>query len=567
MSNRFPRRPRVRRFSQTRDPELVDAYRRLHVPATAAGIERRHFLQGLLAVGGLTALGVPMLSGRAEAGAPLAPDERILVVLLMGGGNDSLNMVCPLEQGAYQSIRGSFGIAAAGTHSVGDGLYLHPNLGRLKTRFDQGKVAIVNGVGDALDDHSHFVNMARWMAGRSNEGIWTSGWLGRYLDGIGGDGLSGVSIGHEGVPLHMQRPSGETTALPPSGSLFGTDYSENNQNRAMYDALKSIDPNNVGLSPWAAEFSRSVAACIDTADTVGPVFSPEITEEDDLVVDATLAARLINLDVGARVIALSMGGYDHHDDQRPAHDEFMTSVDRAIDTLFDQVNPSLRGRVMLMSFSEFARRVEPNGSDGTDHGTAGALFVVGDSVNGGLYGAQPSLSNLDNRGDLKHEVDFRSVYSTVLEDWLQADPVEIIGGNYENLGFLSYTCQGEEATHVGTSGADTIDGTPGRDVIVALGGADLIYGRGGDDLICAGAGNDTAFGGSGDDEIHGDAGSDDLRGEDGADSLHGGADGDQLHGGRGPDTLAGDGGADQLFGRRSQDTFVTDVMDVVLRGK
>jgi uncharacterized protein (DUF1501 family) len=557
----------VRRWSETTDPELADAYRRLHQPLDDGGHERRKFLQGMLAVGGVTALGLPMLSSKAaEAGPRLAADERILVTLVLDGGNDGLNTLIPVNDGRYRDLRGSLAIGRSGTHSVGDGLALHPNLGRLANRFGNGEVAIIRGVGEPSDDHSHFQSMARWMAGTARPAPWFSGYLGRYLDGIGGDELSGVTIGGNGVPLHLVRPQGETTAVPGWGGLFGLDYDANNYNRPTYDAMLKYNAGALNKGHWAEQVARSNSRAISTADTVGAIFNPEIELENDFIRDAELVARLINLDVGARCISLSLGGFDHHADQRPSHDDYMGYVDRAISRILNGVKASHRGRVLIMTMSEFGRRPEENGT-GTDHGTANTMFVVGSAVNGGLYGAQPKLSRLDERGDLRHEVDFRSMYATVLDDWLNADSTEILGANYENLGFLSQSCNGQEATIVGSRSGETIHGTAGRDVIVGLGGADTIYGHGGDDVICAGPGTDTVFGDEGNDNIFGDTGDDDLRGGDGNDYLRGGSGHDQLRGGRGRDKLRGNGGSDQLFGDRSEDTFISTAADAILRGQ
>ncbi len=567
MSNRLPRRPRVRRWAESRDPELRDAYRRLHSPLDHAGMDRRRFLQGMLVVGGVTALGVPMLSSRAaQAGPRLGPNDRILITLVLNGGNDGLNTVCPMDDGRYYDIRGSFAIQPEGAHPVGDGLYLHPNLNRLANRYEQGNVAIINGVGEPSDDHSHFVSMARWMAGTAAAQPWYSGWLGRYLDGLGGDELSGVAIGDQGIPLHLRRPRGETTAVPGWGGLFGMDYDANNYNRPTYDALLDYNAGAVGKGDFAEEVARTTSRAISSADSVAGIFSPEVNISDDLVRDAELVARLINLDIGARVISVNMNEFDHHADQRPEHDEFLDIVDRAIDRIFDNIRPALRSRVMLVTTSEFGRRPAPNGT-GTDHGTANSMFVVGDGVTGGLYGRYPSLRNLDERGDLRHQVDFRSMYATLLDGWLDADSREILGANYESIGFLSQSCNGAEATIVGTASDDVIHGTSGRDVIVGGGGADTIHGHGGDDLICAGSGNDSVFGGDGNDSIFGDAGDDDVRGDAGRDYVRGGPGHDQVHGGRGADTIRGNDGSDQLFGKRTRDTFISGLSDTISRGQ
>lgn len=568
-----PNRPTVRRFGFGPDPELADAARRLHTPPDADHLQRRRFLQGMLAVGGVAALGIPELAGSAEA-APLGPDERILVTILLSGGNDGLNTLVPLEDGRYRRARGDLAIRERGAHPVGEGLYLHPNLRRLAGRYGDGDVAIVRGVGDSLDDRSHFVNLARWMAGTSAGAPWYTGWLGRYLDGLGADDLSGVSIGYSGSPLVIARRRGGSTSIPPFGGLFGMDLEQRDSfTKPVYNALLGLEPNQVrrSLGPWAADIAAATSTAIETGSRIAPMFpedDPLDEVEDSLLRDATLAARLINLNVGARIIHIGLDGFDHHEGQRPQHDEFMASLDRAIDRIMRQVQPRFRDRVMIMTYSEFGRRVEPTGS-GTDHGTAAPLFVVGSGVEGGMYGEQPPLGRLDDRGDLRHTVDFRSVYATILDDWLDADPDEVLGRRYEQLGFVSRTrgggarCMGQAATIIGTPGDDEIRGTPGRDVIVTGAGDDVVRGLGGDDVICTGAGDDTVFGGGGNDRINGGAGHDKLFGNAGRDRLFGRKGRDRLAGGKGRDHLVGGGGRDRIVGSRRQDIIRASRRDII----
>jgi uncharacterized protein (DUF1501 family) len=529
----------MRNDDLTNDPTL---FAPLAAVDTAATVTRRRVLQGLLGAGGAAVLGVPTWAETALAGPRLGVNDGILVTVMQGGGNDYLNTLIPLEDGRYRDLRGDLAIGE-GAIPMGEGLYLHPNLDRLKARYDAGQVAVVRGVGEVGLDHSHFSCMAKWMAGLTTGIPGASGWLGRYLDGIGADEFGGISVGDHGVPLHLRRLAGQTIGLPTYSDLFGSDMRDDDGSESfeapLYRALESLAGADLAKGQWIQALAGSQGAAIGAAQTLRRTYRPELpepAENGEIIRDLQLAARLINLDVGARVIATGFGDFDTHDEQRPRHDDLLAAMDQAIDDFFDAIEPRLRSRVVLMTFSEFGRRPEVNGSRGVDHGTAGCLFVVGESVNGGMYGEQPSLHRLDERGDLRVKVDFRSVYATVLEDCLRADPNEILGGSYENLGFLRGgggpavpTCDGQPATIVGTRGRDRLVGTPGRDVIVGLGGADRIKGGGGNDLICGGAGND------------------------------------RLRGGRGRDRLQGDRGRDRLVGGPGRDRLVSDAQDVVVR--
>ncbi|MGI9622321.1 MAG: DUF1501 domain-containing protein [Acidimicrobiales bacterium] len=580
----------VHRFANTPDPELREAYKLLHTPPRTDGdVERRRFLQGMLAVGGVAALGLPNFAG--EAGAqPLGKNDRILVVLLLSGGNDGLNTVVPANSGQYYDRRRSLAVSQNGLHGVGDGQYLHRNLSKLKARYDSGEVAIVQGVGDPLDDHSHFVNLARWMAGSARPEPWYTGWLGRYLDGVGASGLAGVSIGHSGAPLLLARAAGESTSVPPYGRLFGMNRWERGPDRPTYDNLLDLNTANVNHGSVARDVALNTKSAIRTAVKVGPIFpedDPVMELNDQFMIDATLVARLINLDVGARVITIALGGFDHHENQRPEHDNFMRSLDNAIDRIFKRVQPRLRDQVMVMTYSEFGRRVEGTAT-GTDHGTAGPMIVAGAGVRGGMYGQTPSLGNLDSRGDLRHHVNFRSVYATVLEDWLDADSNEVLGGNFERLNFVGGVggprCEGLSPTIVGTAGDDVLVGTPGRDVILAKGGNDVVRGLGGNDVVCAGPGQDKVYGGKGHDTIYGQGGNDILNGGPGNDKAVGGKGADkllgkggedvlkgqrgkdELRGGKRRDQLDGGTGADKIYGDRRRDDIVATAIDKILSG-
>ncbi|MCB0996223.1 MAG: DUF1501 domain-containing protein, partial [Acidimicrobiales bacterium] len=405
------------------DPTVAGAAR------PAGGLDRRRFLQGTLAVGGVSVLLPSWLVGLAGA-APLGADDRILVVITLAGGNDGLDTVGPFGSGAYNDARGPIAVSTAGAHAIGNGYYLHPNLSFLKSRWDAGQLAIVQGVGHEADDHSHFSSMARWMNGSSSNGPWTTGWVGRWLDGAGLDGLGGVVIGDEGVPRPRVGPASSSVAVPTDGPLFGA--STESWEVAAFDCLQGFAGGSSTRGQWGDVVGGAMAEAIDVSRVVDPVFASD-TSDAEIVRDLQLAARVINLDAGARVLGVNVGDFDTHDDHAGRHPVLMSELNAAIAAFYMELNPAFANRVAIMTVSEFGRRVRRNGSGGTDHGTASVALLLGNSVAGGTYGAYPSLTGLDNRGDLKHTVDFRSLYASVLEGWLGADPVEVIGAQYETF--------------------------------------------------------------------------------------------------------------------------------------
>jgi uncharacterized protein (DUF1501 family) len=396
------------------------------------GFARRRFLQGALATGGAIGMAPGVFDSIAAAATPLAPTDRVLVTVFLNGGNDALNTLIPAEDGAYQAARGSVAVAVDGSTAVGGGMHLHPGLSRLKTRFDSGQVALIQGVGEESDDHSHFTSTATWFAGIQGVANPT-GWLGRYADGMNLSGLGMVSIGWGGIPMLLRGASVGAVGLPPSGTLFGADRSANWE-RYGIEAVGDYGNGGVG-GPFGDAVAASFRDAVDTAAEIQPAYVEGLAD-DGLARQLGLAAQVINLDLGTRIVSVSLSGFDSHDGQRPGHDELMAALDTGIDQFFTNLSPAFAGRTALMVFSEFGRRVEANDSAGTDHGTSGLMMFVSSRAAGGLHGQQPSITNLDWRGDMHHQVDFRSVYATVLEQWLDADAGEVLGANYSQLGII-----------------------------------------------------------------------------------------------------------------------------------
>ena len=520
-------------------PTTVGALSR---PSESDGVlTRRRMLQGLLALGGVTAVGgLPALRDAAHA-APLGAGEPILVVVTLDGGNDSLNTVVPIGSGRYRDLRGGLAITS-GLRPIGNGLGLHPNLAWLEQQHRAGNLATVLGVGDPGLEHSHFAAMAKWMGGHKDAGPRQDGWLGRYLDSLQADSLAGVAIGNKGVPLILQRSHGDSIGLPEIGDLFGADRRDDDGNlKPVIHAHRELKQyGGSRLSPAADRLMRVQADAIRRAVKVNPTFTPTVPETlPDFVRSMELAARLINLDVGVRVIHIEYPEFDTHALQRPFHDNLLRNLDRGLQRFASSLRGEFRAQVATLVYSEFGRRAARNGSAATDHGAGGTAFLVGEPVTGGLYGEQPPLGKLDSRGDLRVRLDYRSLWHTVLEGYLGVDAAPILGRDYERLRVFDAPvyCGGKLATHVGTAGNDIITGTRRSDVIVGRKGNDTINGRGGNDVVCAGPGADEISGGPGRDRLFGQAGSDVIRGNQHADRLSGGQGRDRLYGGLGPDKL------------------------------
>jgi uncharacterized protein (DUF1501 family) len=400
-------------------------------------MQRRRFLQGAIAAGGTAAV---LPTALIEQAAAQASTDTIVVTVSLAGGNDGLNTLGPFGNARYRQLRGPLAVDQAAAHPVGDSLSFHPNLRRLATRYRRGEVAIVRGVGDPGLDHSHFSNLARWQAGNPDGRIGGTGWLGRWLDLAQTSQFSGVAIGGQGVPLHMRGIDTDVTDLPRGGgALYGSDRSEQRDQR-MYRAIRQMGKED-DRAPWINKVGAVNALAIDAAQAVAGAYRNELPD-GRLLRDLVLAARVINLNLGTRVLNVWQGGYDTHDNQIGSnsgvgdHADLLAELDASLDTFFNSLTPAMASRVIVVVYSEFGRRAESNGSRGTDHGTSSHMFLAGRRIKGGLYGNAPPLNALDDRGDFRVTTDFRDVYATVVEQALGASSDAVLGRSYQALDLI-----------------------------------------------------------------------------------------------------------------------------------
>ncbi len=429
------------------DISAAEALAQLSVPDNdPAGFNRRQFLKMVgWGVGGGAVLGslgasilpelLPSQFREAWATSPIGPTDGVLVLVGMYGGNDGLNTVVPYSNGSYYSYRANIAIPQGQVLAINSNVGLHPNLSYIKSLYDQNMVAIVQGVGYPNPDLSHFNSMATWMYGRSDNAVPTSGWVGRWLDGLaGGDDLFKVAAVGSSLPLHMVGLNRRGTTIPEWGIDFGGGTSANDVR--MYNAVRAYAGASAGRGPWHDMIAQTERAQIDVAQTVAPVFAQALPS-GQLLKKMTVAARLINADLGLRVIDASYDNFDTHSGEPTDHGSRMAEFDAAIQAFYATLDPRFQGRVTVMTFSEFGRTPWSNDSMGTDHGTANNHFVIGPSVRGGLYGAQPSLTGLARWDRMGFSVDFRSLYTSVLDSWLGGGASSVLNGTYENLNLFN----------------------------------------------------------------------------------------------------------------------------------
>jgi uncharacterized protein (DUF1501 family) len=419
------------------DTETADVLTALSTPAPTdpRSVSRRRFLQAGAMTAGATALLPTWLADLAEAATPIRPGDGVLVTLQLSGGNDGLNTVVPTGDSAYYAKRPNIAIKAGDALPIGTGVGLHPKLTYLKGRFDAGQVAVVQGVGDITPDLSHFTATARWMTGDGTEG--KTGWLGRYVDGLpgGDDPFHAVTVGTS-VPLVVSGAARRATALPLQVDDGLSTSAKDDWVRRSAECVRAMGAGRTGLGAWGDAIAAAGRSSVDLNDRVHPLYKSKLAP-GRLAGQLDLAARIVNADLGVRVLHVTFGSFDHHANLPGEHAQRMAELDAGIQAFFTTLAPRFAKRATILTFSEFGRRVQANQSNGTDHGTASCLFAVGAGVKGGLVGAMPSLTDLDRSGNLVPTVDFRSVYATVLDTWLRADSKQLLRGSYENLGFLN----------------------------------------------------------------------------------------------------------------------------------
>ena len=397
-------------------------------------LTRRKFLQlsGAATVGAAAPLLTLEDIAAAAATRPLPLGTPILIVVTLYGGNDGLNTVVPYTDPIYFFSRPDISYAADKVLKLDDQLGLNPAMTGIKSLWDQKKVAIVRGVGYPKPDHSHFTSMAIWQSGAPVSRL-QSGWLGRWVESQEVDPMLAISLGSVLPPmLAGEKRSG--SALPLGGLVIPTGTFAKDCQK-----LSRVASTDNKLMAAAATSMRTL---FSVSNTITPILKMPAPVADDLPTtnggnaggDSNLAqqldvvAKLIAAGSPTRVWSVSLGGFDTHANEANAQAELLGTVSAALTRFASQMKNTSRGKdIVTMVYSEFGRRVKGNASQGTDHGTAGPVFLIGDRVKGGFYGDQPSLSKLIN-GDLAVTTDFRDIYAAVLEDVLKSPAEKTITG-------------------------------------------------------------------------------------------------------------------------------------------
>jgi uncharacterized protein (DUF1501 family) len=422
-------------------------------PIGINALERRDFLRaGLLFGAGAAGLAagyaaVPDAFARAVYAAKIngVSNDRVLVMIQLAGGNDGLRTVIPLQDPALHDLRPRLAAMSVGSAlPITADFGLNQNLKGVKALWDQGKVAVVEGVGYPNPTFSHFESIRVWETGDPTRRQ-VDGWLGRTLaksyDSFGHP-LTGCACGTTDVPGALRDLQATLTVIDQQ-KTFG--FNAGSEMEAAVGALYSGTPGVYGaLFDTAMTTAQQSVATLRTSEAS---YQPKASYSDDarlvyssknqLAAALQLAAELITTGTGVKLLHVTLGGFDTHYTELTRHDDLMGYLDTALSAFYqDLAAHGAADRVLIATWSEFGRRPKENASAGTDHGAAAPLILIGDPLKGGMYGSAPSLKDLDATGNLKYQVDFRSVYQEILGGHLGADPKEILGGAFDKLGFI-----------------------------------------------------------------------------------------------------------------------------------
>ena len=372
--------------------------------------------------------------------------DPVLVILQLTGANDPLSTVVPYTNPHYHDARPNVGIAADRVLPINDTLGFNPNVGAVKDLWEQGKVAIIQGIGYENSPRSHFRSMDIWHTCEPDK-VGTEGWVGRVirdLDPNGSNVLKGINVG-QGLPRAMALkgvPVTSVSDLESYGVLTDVPLVDSQAERErMLDIFSRIYSPTIGSGPvmdYLSQTGRNVLDGADVLKTAPDKYSSSVEYAASPIAKALKTVAQVHLaDLGAQVFYTQHGSFDTHFNQVMMHTRLWTDVGQAIGNFFDDLREhDASDNVVMMLFTEFGRRVKDNGT-GTDHGAGGVAFVIGDPVQGGLYGTYPSLAPEDlTQGDLAPSYDFRGFYASLCERWLGIDSAPIVGGAYEQMAFV-----------------------------------------------------------------------------------------------------------------------------------
>ncbi|MDE0823997.1 MAG: DUF1501 domain-containing protein [Dehalococcoidia bacterium] len=366
--------------------------------------------------------------------------EKSLIVIQLSGGNDYLNTIVPYSEGRYYDSRTTVNIPQERVIPINDQLGFNPSMGPIKSLWDEGKVAVINGIGYEHPNRSHFRSMDIWHTAEPDT-IGKEGWLGRAIrdiDPLGENVLTGINFGR-GLPRALACP-GVSVASVGDLATYGLFPDVQDEELRMFtlEAFSKMYGGAAGRDPvmdLLGQTGKDALLGADILRTAPGLYSSSVEYAPDaLAQNVKSISQVFHANLGAKVLYTQHGPFDTHSGELLSHAKLWNEVAGAIGSLMEDLKEhDTEEDATILVFSEFGRRIKDNGS-GSDHGSGGGAFLIGGAVNGGLFGEYPSLAEAEQiEGDLRSNTDFRSLYTNILEDWMGLDAAPIVNGQFEKF--------------------------------------------------------------------------------------------------------------------------------------
>ncbi len=396
-------------------------------------MERRDFLKQSTLASSL--FFVPNFVKAFESVSKNTFKHKKLVIIQLSGGNDGLNTIIPYTNDIYYNNRPKISIQKNSIIKATDELGFHQSLAPLKNLYDQGYLSVINNVGYPNPNRSHFRSTDIWQTASNSDEYISSGWVGRFIDKYGKNPYSGIEL-DDSLSLIMKGEIMNGIATKNPHILFGNTQTPYFSKVLKQQTEEHLSEHNLGyLYKTMIEAKSSAKYIYETSKTYKSNFEyPNNPFGNQL----KTTAEFINSDLESKVYYVSMGGFDTHAYQVNRHGKLLKTYSDAVGIFVEDLKKNDNFKdTLILTFSEFGRRVQQNAAAGTDHGAANNIFLIGENLNKkGFYNNAPDLSNLDNNGDLIHTIDFRSVYATILDKWLQVDDTSILNKSFSKLDFI-----------------------------------------------------------------------------------------------------------------------------------
>jgi uncharacterized protein (DUF1501 family) len=398
-------------------------------------MNRRDFIRNTSLASG--ALFIPSFLKAFEYSGSVPAGNKVLVVIQLSGGNDGLNTIVPYDNDIYYNKRKSIAIPKTELIRLTDQQAMNPSLSALQELNDRGWMSVLNNVGYPNPDRSHFRSMDIWQSASSADQYLSTGWIGRYLDSTcqGCDKPYNAIEVDDTLSLAMKGLSKKGIAVKDPGKLYNSTREPFFTGLADAAAQDMLNEDNLGYLYKTMIETYSSAEYINATSKTFEVKAayPDTAFSKQL----KMISKFIQSGLSTKVYYVSLGGFDTHVGQQGTQSRLLKEWSEGLSAFLKDLQAGGRlDDTMVMTFSEFGRRVEQNASNGTDHGTANNLFLFGGKLNKkGIYNAAPDLADLDE-GDLKYKLDFRSVYATLIHKWLEVDDTAILNSNFAQMDFI-----------------------------------------------------------------------------------------------------------------------------------